>query len=52
MLNDIGSRYVIFEFKKYSEKITQKEVITTERYLYPSALRTVAILISPKGCAA
>jgi hypothetical protein len=52
MLTDIGSRYVIFEFKNYSEEITQKEVVTTERYLYPSALRTVAILISPKGCAA
>ncbi|WP_138763682.1 restriction endonuclease [Pseudomonas lactis] len=52
MLTDVGSRYVIFEFKNYTKEITQKEVVTTERYLYPSALRNVAILISPKGCAA
>jgi len=52
MLTDVGSRYVIFEFKNYTNEITQKEVVTTERYLYPSALRNVAILISPKGCAA
>lgn len=51
MLTDVRSRYVIFEFKNYTNEITQKEVITTERYLYPSALRNVAILISPKGCA-
>ncbi|WP_454726947.1 MULTISPECIES: hypothetical protein [Cupriavidus] len=51
MLNDLHSRYVVFEFKNYSEPITQHEVVTTERYLYPSALRNVAIIISPKGCA-
>ncbi|MBB5496866.1 restriction endonuclease [Paraburkholderia sp. MM5384-R2] len=51
MLNDLKSRYVIFEFKNYSKPITQNEVVTTERYLYPSALRTVAIIISPQGAA-
>ncbi|ASU38534.1 hypothetical protein hmeg3_09645 [Herbaspirillum sp. meg3] len=51
MLNDLHSRYVVFEFKNYSEPITQYEVVTTERYLYPSALRNVAVIISPKGCA-
>ncbi|MFJ3468874.1 restriction endonuclease [Pseudomonas sp. NPDC090201] len=51
LLTDVKSRYVIFEFKNYTNEITQKEVVTTERYLYPSALRNVAILISPKGCA-
>jgi len=51
MLDDLGSRYVIFEFKNYTDPITQKEVVTTERYLYPSALRKLAIMISPKGCA-
>jgi hypothetical protein len=50
MLNDLHSRYVVFEFKNYLEPITQYEVITTERYLYPSALRNVAIIVSPKGC--
>ncbi|HCR1326654.1 restriction endonuclease [Pseudomonas aeruginosa] len=52
MLTDVGSRYVIFEFKNYTNEITQKEIVTTERYLYPSALRNVAIIISPKGCTA
>lgn len=50
MLNDLKSRYVVFEFKNYSEPITQSEVITTERYLYPGAFRMLAIIISPKGC--
>lgn len=50
MLTDLKSRYVVFEFKNYSEPITQSEVITTERYLYPDALRRLAIIISPKGC--
>ncbi|MDY0918848.1 hypothetical protein [Pseudomonas viridiflava] len=50
MLTDIHSRYVIFEFKNYKDQITQKEIVTTEKYLYPTALRNVAFLISPKGC--
>lgn len=43
------SKYIIFEFKNYSGKVTQKEVYTTVRYLYPTALRRVAIIISPNG---
>jgi len=50
ILSDFQSRYVIFEFKNYSEQITQQEIITTERYLYPRAFRKVAIIISPLGC--
>jgi hypothetical protein len=50
MLSDLGSRYVVFEFKNYSAAITQSEVLTTEKYLYTSALRRVAIVISPHGC--
>lgn len=49
MLEDLRSRYVVFEFKNYTEPITQYEVVATERYLYPAALRNVAIIISPKG---
>ncbi|WP_187229761.1 hypothetical protein [Escherichia marmotae] len=51
MLDDLKSRYVVFEFKNYSNPITQNEIVTTERYLYPSALRKVAIVISHKECA-
>ena len=43
------SKYIIFEFKNYSEKITQKEIYTTERYLYAKALRSVAIIVSANG---
>jgi hypothetical protein len=51
MLTDFKSRYVIFEFKNHKEPITQNEIVTTERYLYPSALRNLAIIISSRGCA-
>lgn len=44
-----NSKYLIFEFKNYKEPITQKEVYTTEKYLYSKALRNVAIIISANG---
>lgn len=44
-----NSKYVVFEFKNHSHPITQKEVYTTERYLYKKALRNVAIIISRNG---
>lgn len=43
------SKYVIFEFKNYSNPITQKEIYTTERYLYQKALRNVAIIVARNG---
>lgn len=43
------SKYIIFEFKNYSSQITQKEIYTTERYLYSKALRNVAIIIAKNG---
>jgi hypothetical protein len=47
--NHFDTRYLIFEFKNYKDEITQKEIYTTEKYLYAKALRSVAIIISPKG---
>ena len=44
-----SSKYIIFEFKNYSGKVTQKEVYTTVRYLYTKAMRGIAIIISPNG---
>ena len=44
-----NSKYVIFEFKNYKEEISQREIYTTERYLYAKALRSVAIMISANG---
>lgn len=43
------SKYIIFEFKNYKEVITQKEIYTTEKYLYAKALRSVAIIVSCNG---
>jgi hypothetical protein len=44
-----NTKYIVFEFKNYTEKITQKEIYTTERYLYAKALRRVAIIIAKNG---
>ncbi len=44
-----NTKYVVFEFKNYSKQITQKEIYTTEKYLYAKALRSVAIIVSPNG---
>lgn len=44
-----NTKYIVFEFKNYSEKITQKEIYTTEKYLFEKALRKVAIIISRQG---
>lgn len=43
------SKYIIFEFKNYKDFITQKEIYTTEKYLYAKALRCVAIIVSCNG---
>lgn len=44
-----NTKYVVFEFKNYEDPITQSEIYTTEKYLYDTALRRVAIIISRKG---
>lgn len=44
-----NTKYIVFEFKNYTEKITQQEIYTTEKYLYEKALRKVAIIISRIG---
>lgn len=44
-----NTQYVIFEFKNYREKISQREIYTTEKYLYTKALRSVAIIVSRHG---
>ena len=49
IVNEIKSRYVIFEFKNYSKEINQEQILTTERYLLNQALRKVAIIFSRKG---
>ncbi|TAX51868.1 hypothetical protein ELH99_17650 [Rhizobium leguminosarum] len=46
---DFRSRYIVFEFKNYAEPITQKEIYSTEKYLFSGALRMVAIVVSRNG---
>lgn len=48
-LDSFNSKYIVFEFKNYTKKITQAEVLTTEKYLYPYASRSVAFIFSRKG---
>ena len=49
LANDFRTRYVVFEFKNYSNPITQDQIYTTEKYLFTSALRSVAIVVSKNG---
>ena len=47
--NYFRTKYIVFEFKNYTDRITQAEIYTTEKYLYEKALRKVAIIISRFG---
>jgi hypothetical protein len=49
VVTQLHSRYVIFEFKNYSEKIGQSQIYATEKHLYKTALRATGIIVSPKG---
>ncbi len=51
LARDFRTRYVVFEFKNYSDPITQDQIYTTERYLYPTALRGVAVVVARNGLA-
>lgn len=43
------TKYIVFEFKNLNEIVTQKEIYTTEKYLYNKALRNVAIIVARSG---
>jgi hypothetical protein len=49
LITDFRARYIVFEFKNYAKKITQREIYTTEKYLYPVAMRGAAIIVSRHG---
>jgi hypothetical protein len=51
LIEDFRTRYVLFEFKNYSEQLKPNIIHVTEKYLYPTALRATAIIISPQGFA-
>lgn len=49
LANDFHSRYIVFEFKNYSNQISQKEVYTSEKYLFLTALRSICFIIARIG---
>lgn len=49
LVENLNSRYVIFEFKNYADKIKQGQVLTTEKYLLERGLRRVAIVFTRCG---
>lgn len=49
LVENLNSRYIIFEFKNYAEKIKQGQVLTTEKYLLERGLRRVAIIFTRCG---
>ncbi len=49
LINSFNTRFILFEFKNYCDKLTQGQIYTTERYLFNKALRSVGFIISRKG---
>ena len=49
IVHHFQSRYVVFEFKNYRKRIKQGHFSSTEKYLYRTALRSTAIIISKVG---
>lgn len=49
LARDFHSRFVVFEFKNYTKKIKQGQVYSTEKYLYKTALRNIAIILTREG---
>lgn len=49
VIDHLNSRYVLFEFKNYSGKIKQGQILTTEKYLLERGLRRVAMIMTRMG---
>nr|WP_321237207.1 restriction endonuclease [uncultured Psychroserpens sp.] len=49
LARDFKSRFIIFEFKNYTHKITQNQIYSTEKYLFTKALRSIAYIITRNG---
>ncbi len=49
LVQSFNSRYVLFEFKNYNDGLPAGQIYTTERYLYPKALRGTSIVIARNG---
>ena len=49
VIDHLDSRYVLFEFKNYSGRIKQGQILTTEKYLLERGLRRMAIIMTRVG---
>ncbi|MCA0341454.1 MAG: hypothetical protein LCH99_17225 [Proteobacteria bacterium] len=49
LIEDFRTRYVLFEFKNYGVKLKPNVLHVTEKYLFPTAMRSTAIILSPLG---
>ncbi len=49
LLDHLGSRYILFEFKNYRGTVKQSQILTTEKYLLEKGLRRVAIVFTRDG---
>lgn len=49
LIEDFRTRHLLIEFKNYSDQIGANSVHITEKYLFPTALRSTAIILSHKG---
>lgn len=49
IIDHLNSRYILFEFKNYSGKIKQGQILTTDKYLLERGLRRVAIIMTRVG---
>lgn len=49
LMNFYKTKFVVFEFKNYSDNISQNLIYITEKYLFSAALRNVAFIVSRKG---
>jgi hypothetical protein len=52
VIDHLDSRYILFEFKNYSGKIKQGQILTTEKYLLERGLRRMAIIMTRAGAEA
>lgn len=49
LVDQVGSRYILFEFKNYAKAIKQGQILTTEKYLLDKGLRRAAIVLTRVG---
>ena len=49
LMQFFNTKFVIFEYKNYSEELSQNLIVITSKYLIPDELRSVAFIVSRYG---